>query len=240
MADHILTRRCKARSALPWLIAVILALGSGIAYRLLASYLQVVTESPIMLPVPLQTFPRTIVGWQGEDVPLTPNVQRVAGNDDFLSRTYQNEPDNQRVYLYMAYSARPRTMLGHKPDVCMVAAGWVRDHTEPGQIISRSGKHIPCLIHSFHRPSPQDEEMIVLNFYILNGKVITDDAGFSGIGWRTPNIAGDPARYVAQVQISSTLESSVQDAATEMADLILTYFPTSDKATQVPKNTTDR
>ena len=48
---------------------------------------------------------------------------------------------------------------------------------------------------------------------------------FSGLGWRTPNIAGDPARYVAQVQINSVLENSTRTAAKDMTDLILDFFP---------------
>jgi hypothetical protein len=79
-------------------------------------------------------------------------------------------------------------------------------------------------------PAPSYEERIVLNFYIVNGQLTSDESVFSGVGWRTPNIAGDPARYAAQVQISSVLENYVRTAATDMTDLILDYFPNqSDK-----------
>jgi hypothetical protein len=72
---------------------------------------------------------------------------------------------------------------------------------------------------------PEIQEIVVLNYYILNGQITSDERNFSGVGWRTPNIAGDPARYVAQVQISSVLENSVRMAAMDMADLIMDYFP---------------
>jgi hypothetical protein len=65
----------------------------------------------------------------------------------------------------------------------------------------------------------------VLNYYVVNGKVTTDEAVFSGLSWRTPNIEGDAARYVAQVQISSALESSVLAAASEIADYIFELLP---------------
>jgi len=64
-----------------------------------------------------------------------------------------------------------------------------------------------------------------LNFYILNGQITTDENDFSGPFGRRPNIAGDPARYVAQVQISSVLENSIRTAAKDMTDLILDFFP---------------
>ena len=74
-------------------------------------------------------------------------------------------------------------------------------------------------------PAPSREERVVLNFYILNGQLTHKESGFSGVGWRSPNIGGDAARYVAQVQISSVLENSVRKAAEDMVDLILDFFP---------------
>ena len=64
-----------------------------------------------------------------------------------------------------------------------------------------------------------------MNFYIVNGQLTSDDGVFSGVGWRTPNIDGDPARYVTQVQISSVLENSIRTAAKDMIELILDFFP---------------
>jgi hypothetical protein len=66
---------------------------------------------------------------------------------------------------------------------------------------------------------------VVLNFYILNGQVTADENDFSGPLGRRPNIAGDPARYVAQVQISSVLENFVRTIAKDVTDLVLDYLP---------------
>lgn len=74
-------------------------------------------------------------------------------------------------------------------------------------------------------PAPRNDEIVVLNYYILNGEIAADESGFSGVGIRTPNIAGDPARYVTQVQISSILENSTLSAAVDFTDLILDFFP---------------
>ena len=65
----------------------------------------------------------------------------------------------------------------------------------------------------------------MLNYYILNGLITDDESKFAGVGFKAPNIAGDAARYVAQVQISSVMENSVRSVAAEMTDLILSYFP---------------
>jgi hypothetical protein len=175
--------------------------------------------------VPLKAFPSTINNWLGKDVSLTETVQRVADNDDFLNRLYTNQATGQRANIYIAYSARPRTMLGHRPQVCYVAAGWVHDSTEQSHFVSSSGRTIPSLVHRLHKPASESDLIVVLNFYIVNGLVTDDEDVFTGIGWRTPNVAGNPARYVAQVQISSVLENWARTAAEEMTDLVLHFFP---------------
>jgi hypothetical protein len=119
-------------------------------------------------------------------------------------------------------------MLGHKPEKCYVGSGWIHESTMPSTITSSSGSTISCLIHRFHKPAPENQEIVVLNYYILNGQITSDERNFSGLGWRTPNIAGNPAHYVAQVQISSVLENAVRSAASDMTDLMLDYFPNKD------------
>lgn len=208
-----------------WILAVLLLISFGIAYRVLASRLQLVVGTPIKLPVPLSAFPRKVGNWTGKDVPIPQNVQRVAGNDDFLNRLYINKSNNEWANVYVAYTARPRSMLGHRPEVCYIGGGWVHDNTQRSEVISNTGRRIPCSIHRFHWPSAQYQEQVILNFYIVNGRLTSDESVFSGVGWRTPNISGDPARYVAQVQISSVLESSLRKAAADMTDLILDFFP---------------
>jgi hypothetical protein len=69
------------------------------------------------------------------------------------------------------------------------------------------------------------DQIVVLNFYILNGQLTTNENEFSGLLGRRPNIAGNPARYVAQVQISSVLENSIRNIATDIMDLVLDYLP---------------
>ena len=208
-----------------WLVAVVLLVFSGIAYRSVAGHLRGITESPITLPVALREFPLEVGQWSGREIPIPLNVQKIAGNDDFLSRLYVNPATSQWANIYVAYTARPRTMLGHRPQVCYPAHGWIHDRTDHKKVISRRGLEIPCLLHWFHRPAPNYEEMLVLNFYIVNGRLTDNESVFSGLGWRTPNIAGNAARYVAQVQVSSILENSARSAAEDFTDSILDYFP---------------
>ena len=208
-----------------WILAVLLLVSSGITYRVLASRLKLVIDTPVELPVPLSAFPKKIGQWVGKDVPIPQNIQSVAGNDAFLNRLFMSNLSNDWANVYIAYTAHPRTMLGHRPQTCYVAGGWVHDSTELTDVTSSAGREFSCLLHRFHRPAPGTEEMVVLNFYIVNGQLTSDEKVFSGVGWRTPNIDGNPARYVTQVQISSVVENSVRSVARDIAELVLDYFP---------------
>ena len=206
-------------------MAMVLLVVVGICYRLMATKMNVIVTTPIKLDVPLSEFPMRIGQWIGRDVPLSETILEVAANDDFLSRLYVNESNNQWANVYIAYTARPRTMRGHRPRVCYKANGWTHEGTEHVRVISNSGRKIRCLLHNFQKSTFETEQIIVLNYYIVNGQITDDESVFSGLGWRTPNIDSNPARYVAQVQISSLQEMSVRSAAKDFTDLVLSYFP---------------
>jgi hypothetical protein len=189
----------------------------------------VLADSPVSLLLSLSNFPLQIGDWKGSDLSIPSTTKEYMEKnfaDDFVSRRYINTSTNVWADVYIVYcSSRPGGMLGHQPRVCYPGHGWIHDSTESSQFISRAGRQIPCLIHRFHKPAPAYDQTVVLNFYILNGQITTDEDSFSGLFGRRPNIAGNPARYVAQVQISSVLENSIRTAAKDMADLILGFFP---------------
>jgi len=207
----------------------LLLISAGAAYRVLGSRLSLVLDTPIKLPIPLSDFPTEIGNWAGRDLPIrsiTKEYMEKNFADDFLSRRYVNSRTQAWADVYIVYcSSRPGGILGHRPRVCYLGHGWIHDSTEPSQFISRAGRQIPCLIHRFHKPAPTYDQTVVLNFYILNGQITTEEDDFSSPFGRRPNIAGDPARYVAQVQISSVLENSIRTAATDITDLVLDFLP---------------
>ncbi len=212
-----------------WILTVLLLVSSGVTYRLLASHLDLLLKTPISLPVPLSAFPTQIGDWVGTDLAI-PNTTKeyMEKNfaDDFLSRRYINSVTQSWSDVYVVYcSSQPGGMLGHQPRICYPANGWVHESTESSQFVLRTGRSIPCLIHRFHKPTLAYDQKVILNFYILNGQITTDETDFSGPFGRRPNITGKPARYVAQVQISSVFESSIITAATDMTGHILEFLP---------------
>jgi hypothetical protein len=227
-----LSKRMPWGHAPVWLaatLAVLMLVTSGAVYRTLTSRVQGGTITAVRLPIPLKEMPATVDGWKGEDleIPATTIVymqQNFA--DDFVSRRYLNAARSLWADVYVVYcSSKPGGILGHQPLVCYPNNGWIHDSTETSEITASSGRPINCLVHRFHKPAPSYQQMVVLSFYVLNGQITLSEDKFSGPWGRRPNISGDPARYVAQIQISSILEHSVRTAAAQMADIILAFLP---------------
>jgi hypothetical protein len=220
---------------LVWLLSVALLVSSGGVYRLLAHEHEHFMDNPITLPVPLTQFPQTLFGWTGEVLPIpatTEEYMRKNFADDYFSRRYVNKGTGQYADLYVVYcSSEPGGILGHQPLVCYPSAGWTWDQTTPSQIATRSGCKINCLIHRFHKRGPPYKETVVVNFYVLNGRISVREKDFSGFWARRPNIAGNRARYVAQVQAASEMESSAVALARDTTDMILSFLPDADGKT---------
>jgi hypothetical protein len=211
------------------LLAVLLLIGAGIAYRAAASGLRRIRDNPVALPVPLSAIPMHIGDWKGQNVSLpstTEDYIRTNFADDYVSRLYVNTVEGIKADIYVVYCCTyPSGLLGHKPDVCYPSNGWTHDSTTPMEITSRLGQKIPCLMHEFHRTRPVYEQASVLSFYVLNGEITLREREFSGFFDRRPNISGNPARYVAQVQVSSGFDRAAQSAAADLVDTILTFLP---------------
>jgi hypothetical protein len=166
-------------------------------------------------------------------VPVDERVIKVAGTDQHVHRRYVDEISGAVVYLYVGYTSRPVNMLGHRPDVCYPANGWLFQETREESIAQADGTTLPCLIHRFEDDSG-GSTLVVLNYYVLQGRHTTEWSDFWGPRWRRPNLSRDPNYYVAQVQIvggamipglSDRAESAVRDFAAIAASTIDNLLP---------------
>jgi hypothetical protein len=233
MADSNEKNAHRRANLLSIALALAALLATGTFYRVRVAEINRLVKRQISLPLLLSEIPKQIGSWTGTDVPISEAVQEVAGNDDFLSRVYLDRRTNQSANIYVGYSARPHTMVGHKPSVCYPANGWVYDEHRFSEFVSRGSRRISCMIHKFHRVMPEVGEVFVLNYYVVNGRTTTDERAFEGLGWRTPNIDGNPARYVAQIQISSSLERSIVNLAEDITDVLLDFLPDTNGVVKV-------
>jgi len=212
------------------LVSVVLLFAAGVAYRAAASAWGKRSDVNIRLPVPLNAIPRQIGGWIGEDLSIeaaTEEYMKTNFADDYVSRRYVNRTERLLADAYVVYcSTRPSGILGHRPQICYPGSGYEWDGTMQSDFTTQSGRKIECLIHSFHRKPPDFLQVYVLNFYVLNGRITLSENDFSSLFDRRPNLDGDLARYVAQVQISSfNTEYPARALASQMADIILRFLP---------------
>lgn len=206
------------------IVTMVFLLCSGWLYRQSAAHLNALSRVKVMPNIPLSRFPYQIDSWQGVDYPISETVLKVAANDDYLSRVYSDASRRVQASLYVAYTAEPRRMLGHRPQVCYVASGWIHDRTDEQVFGTVSGKKIPCLIHQFHKTGLDYQNIYVLNYYVVNGELTSDYKQFSGLRWRRPKLTNGRPDYVAQIQISSVSEAAVRDLAGDISDEILRHF----------------
>lgn len=210
-------------------LAAAMLIASGTLYRHLEPRWRGTGTGLIKLPVSLSEFPLEIGPWKGQkrDIPATTEIyMRRNFADDYFSHYYVDQQRLAWSGLYVVYcSSRPVGILGHRPGVCFPNAGWIYDRSEESEIITASGQVIPCVIHQLHKPIPDYTEIVVLSFYVVNGTIAVKEDAFSGLMGRNPNISGNPARYVAQVQFSSSVESAVRIAAVDLIDTVLEYLP---------------
>lgn len=221
-------------------LAGVVLLAGGWGYRLTAAAINAELEAPIRLDPPLSSLPLVLGSWQGEDVPIRESVQKIAMNDDYVNRHYRNAETGAAVNLYIGYTARPRTMLRHRPTVCYPSAGWSHLGTHAVEIPLRgtppsssgSRSSLPALLHTFMRSGADELRTVVLNYYVLSGRVTVDENSFWGLQWRDPNLGQDAGRYVAQVQIAvpalsgtEAAERMAQAFAADAAGAILALLP---------------
>ncbi len=198
---------------------------SGLVYRHYADKWNRLLAVPVKLPRPLAEFPMQVGDWQGKDVEMSEATKKIAGNDDYISRQYVNSRTGQAVYVYVAFSGRPRNMRGHRPQVCYKGAGWDNTESRPVEFKLADGRRMEAMMHRFARIVPNKQTVSVLNYYVVNGQVMLTEKAFTGLGFRTPNLKGDLARYVAQVQISAEQEAGILAGARDLCGPLFTLFP---------------
>jgi len=228
------TRRGARRVWRAGVLAVGLLIAAGVGFRVAAAKFSWMIGEPVKLPVPLREIPTEIDGWVGteREIPaVTDEYLRSNYADDYMSRQYVHAAAVLWADVYVVYcSSRPAGIIGHKPMVCYPAHGWDHEQTTESEFVCDSGRRVQCEIHRF-RDRETYQQKVVLSFYVVNGRTTVREKDFASVLGRRPNLSGDYARYVAQVQISAQFalpessERSVEAAARSLVDTILAYLP---------------
>ncbi len=190
--------------------AGIVMVAFGLAYRTVAARLGFSgTASPIV-PEALQRLPMQIGSWTGRDVPIDETIVRKTGTDGHLNRHYSHNIGAENVGLYIAYGVTARALAPHRPEVCYVKAGWTLTDRRSVELPLKDGGKLPCSVFHFSRGGLNAEKIVVLGYFIVDGRHCGDASLLQSRAWR----GSDTVDYVAQVQISST-ENPLADSAAE-------------------------
>jgi EpsI family protein len=116
----------------------------------------------------LGMFPKALPGWQGQDLPLSPDVLQSLGRGEFLFRDYFGPNQTAGVNLLVAYF--PSQRMGdtiHSPKNCLPAEGWTPINSKrlwidnPGKSKFAVNRYVV---------QDEDERAVVLYWYQAHGR----------------------------------------------------------------------
>lgn len=97
---------------------------------------------------PLSAFPQRIGEWVGLDQPIAPDIRKVLGPGDFLSRVYSRDPEAPPIALFLAYFPSQRTGdTIHSPKNCLPGSGWMP--VQVGRITVPGSNRRPMTINRY-------------------------------------------------------------------------------------------
>lgn len=108
---------------LPLLIGVLLIVGLTIQEVRMTDRMSGTNVSADERAALISSVPKDFGDWHGEDKPVDPNVQKVAGAIGAVSRTYRNSRTGERVDLWLIVG-HSRDVAFHTPDVCYRGSGF--------------------------------------------------------------------------------------------------------------------
>jgi len=201
-----------------WVVAAavtasLLMLLSGSGYRILAARLAApVNTTPIALE-DLKQFPSQIGEWKGQDVSLDEAVVRATDTDAHISRQFSRSDGTESVYLYVACGVKARDLMPHRPEVCYTGNGWTLVSRRSAEVPLNDGSKLPCSLLQFSRGSLGTQEVMILDYYIVDRQYCADVSLLRSKAWR----GSGTVRYVAQVEIIIAVTGTLSaDSATEL------------------------
>lgn len=220
-------RRARYLTRAAALLAIALFVTSGLTYRSLAAMLKSDGAAAIA-PGTLQHMPLELGGWRGVDVPLDKDVIRRTDTDDHLNRHYRRGLEG--VALFIGAGGRPRDLMPHRPEICYTSVGWTLLATEFVELPLAGGQTLSCRLLTFRRAGLGDERVVVLNYYVVDGRYSADSALLRS---KAPTFLSG-MKCMAQVQINcrvdglsneATARQTVIDFARESAGAIHSLLP---------------
>jgi EpsI family protein len=136
-------------SRVNWLPASLLVLGLiGICLAFINGRGSV---SRIEQAAPIDQLPMKIGDWEGEDIAIDPEIQRVLSYDRAIFRCYRNRI-GQEIHVWVIFWQASTSIRGyHHPDVCLPNRGFEVIHKSTRTMDLADGAVIPITVRHFSR-----------------------------------------------------------------------------------------
>ncbi len=198
-------------------VASFLMVVFGVAYRVVAARLMAPGNLAPIAQEALSRFPFQMGDWKGEDVPLDEAIIRQTDTDAHINRHYVRRKTGESVSFYVAGGVKARDLMPHRPEVCYTGAGWTLDQGRTLKLTLRDGTELPCKIFRFSRGAFSTQKVIVLYYYIVDGRYYADVSSLRSQVWRGSGAFG----YVGQVEIVASVGEPV---GSDMAERLVSEF----------------
>jgi EpsI family protein len=178
-------------------------------------------NSQSVTPIPsdaMNGLPLQIGDWTGQDEPLDEAIIEATDTDAHISRLYRRHA-LESVWLYIAAGRRTRDLMPHRPEVCYTGAGWTRVSSKSKELILDDKTLLSCSIFQFSRGTLNTQNVIILDYYIVDGQFSRDVSLLRSKIWQ----GYGTVNYSAQIEIvaSVTTEQSAETAEKLVSEFAL-------------------
>jgi len=183
-------------------------------YRLMAGKPLAPDAKPVD-PNALPNLSGTIGDWEEGKVVL---LEKAAGlptdANTCIHRQYSRPGRAGSVRVHAAFGVRARDLMPYRPEVWYPGDGWKpgKSGDQKIRLPLPDGSAMQCPILRFSRGEPEERKIVVVNYYIIDGKHYSDVPRPSPKAWR----GARGIRHITQVQITCEDSApSAVDAATQ-------------------------
>ena len=215
-----------------FIVALLAALLYGSTY-VAPAWLKLKPPSVKLPERDFRKMPMQFAKWQGEDVPMDPEITRAIGADVVVDRAYRDDQGHV-VSLHTALFANPDEGVYHSPINCYRANGWEKLDDTRLQLQVTEESSIPVSLTSW---KSEGERILVMYWYQLGEHIIFDRWGLGGVRLEMRGKETWPALCKVLVQTSAA-DPEANNRIQSIAKYVYQWIneplpqPTSDTANQ--------
>lgn len=181
--------------------------------------------------LPFSQFPMQVASWRGQNTePLSEEILKVLGTDDYLSRFYRAQGGAVGLFIGYYKSQRQGDAM-HSPLNCLPGAGWqpVEKSYVPIQVTDANGQPSEITVNRYVIEKGL-EQQVVLYWYQSHGRVIANEYRSKiFMVYDAARLNRSDAALVRVTSLKLGSESTFQDADARALEFVKALFPSLEK-----------